>query len=95
METSQPSPALAFLVICVIDEGIEVIDGFLRGYHRDTASVAWTVLYPYFLHPFEQIFNTATIYMTIVISVDRLVILYAIQEASCLDALPQLSVINH
>ena len=67
---------LGFLFVIIFDTILQLVDlaGPYKSSYPDSESEPnklWIALYPYVLWPFENIFMTASIYMTVVISVDR------------------------
>ena len=67
---------LGLVTVTTIDAILQLVD--INGVHGtsypDTRAISnktWLSLYPYVLWPFENIFMTASIFMTVIISIDR------------------------
>ena len=62
---------LFYLLFCVTESMISICAGDFKGFNYACMSQLEIKLYPHFLHPMEQVFWTASVYMTMAISVDR------------------------
>ena len=62
---------LTFLIFCFVEESLTVVYSVANGIHEHQASPAWVVLYPFLLHPMQQIYHTASVYTTVAVSVER------------------------
>ena len=67
---------LLFILVCLFDSMLHLVD--LGGPHKASypdpdsrPNKLWLGLYPYFLWPFSNIFMTASMFMTIAVSIDR------------------------
>ncbi len=86
---------LSFNFICGLDASLKAFDFDKNVVHSEWAcqgtgpNPAWVGLYPYVFWPFSNIFMTASMYMTVAISIDRYIVVcypfYACERESVMN----------
>lgn len=66
---------LFYLIFCELECLSAICVEDFYGFTYGCMSRAWVILYPHFLHPMQQLFWTASIYMTTAICIDRYILL--------------------